>query len=334
MKKVLFATTALILSAGFAAAEVGVTGDGRMGLVYDGNDTQFSSRVRVKFTLTGESDSGLSFGGEFRPHQAAGAAAGANGEIWVSGAYGKLAMGDVDSAAESAIGDLTEIGYTGLGFHNEFLYTASGLASSGNPAALYSYSAGPSNVYVSMMDGNGLTAYSIGANYTMGDSLIGFGYERNKAFGASSGDIDNQDSIDETILSNLGSKLVTPATATTAAYTSYTKPTYDAKTWVLGGATKFGTTTVKAGYAQTSLSGVANKLKQIGVGVDHVMGPTTVSAFVRQEKLGSTKHDYIGVGAEYDLGGGASVKGGIVDISGPVGTFDDTVADLGLKFKF
>ena len=66
MKKVLFATSALVLSAGFASAEVALSGDGRMGMIYDGNDVQFSSRARVKFTLTGESDAGLSFGAAFR----------------------------------------------------------------------------------------------------------------------------------------------------------------------------------------------------------------------------------------------------------------------------
>lgn len=320
MKKVLFATTALILSAGFAAAEVGVTGTGRMGLVYDGNDAQFSSRVRVIFTLSGESDSGLSFGGTIRADNAGNGENGSAGEIWVSGAFGKLSMGDVDSAAENAIGDLTEIGYTGLGLHNEFVYTASGLASANDPAALYSYTAGPANIYVSMMDGNGVTAYSVGANYTFGNSLVGFGYERNKNFAVSVGD-------EKTVYAR--NALQAAVEADGAGVSA------DTKTWVIGGASTFGAAKVKAGYAQTSVDGASEKFKQIGVGVDYAMGPTTVSGFVRQEKVGSAKATYIGVGAEYDLGGGATVKGGLVDINQKdFGGFDDTVADLGLKFKF
>ena len=50
MKKVLFATTALVLTAGIAAAEVKVSGDGRMGVVYDGQNAQFNSRIRAIFT--------------------------------------------------------------------------------------------------------------------------------------------------------------------------------------------------------------------------------------------------------------------------------------------
>lgn len=313
MKKVLFATTALILSAGFAHAEVAVGGDGRMGIVYDGNDAQFSSRVRVEFTLTGESDSGLSFGGSTRVDHMNGGAEGNAGEVWVSGAFGKLTMGDIDSAAENAIGDLTEIGYTGLGFHNEFVYTSSDDESAGDPGALYSYSVGDANVYVSMMDSNDQESYSVGANYKFGNSLVGIGYERNKSY-----DVAADATIERNLLS-AGAGV----------------GTWDTKTWVIGGASTFGAATVKAGYAQTEVDGVADKFKQIGVGVDYAMGPTTVSGFVRQEKLGDLKAQYVGIGAEYDLGGGASVKGGIVDIDqSDVGGIDDTVADLGLKFKF
>ncbi|MDO5643913.1 MAG: porin, partial [Paracoccus sp. (in: a-proteobacteria)] len=37
MKKALFATTALVMTAGVAAAEVSVTGDARMGMRYESN---------------------------------------------------------------------------------------------------------------------------------------------------------------------------------------------------------------------------------------------------------------------------------------------------------
>ena len=34
----------------FASAEAALSGDGRTGMIGDGNDVQFSSRARVKFT--------------------------------------------------------------------------------------------------------------------------------------------------------------------------------------------------------------------------------------------------------------------------------------------
>ena len=77
MKNLLLASTALVAFAGAAAAEVAISGSGRMGIVYDksivnddlvrngGTITRssdagmsFNSRVRVAFTLTQETDAG------------------------------------------------------------------------------------------------------------------------------------------------------------------------------------------------------------------------------------------------------------------------------------
>ncbi|MFK7877794.1 MAG: porin [Paracoccaceae bacterium] len=65
MKKVLFATTALIASAGIAAADghssVTVGGYGFAGVVNNGTDTDVSSRVRLTFAATVETDAGVTF---------------------------------------------------------------------------------------------------------------------------------------------------------------------------------------------------------------------------------------------------------------------------------
>ena len=64
MKKVLFATTALIATAGIASAEVTITGFAEFG-VFDGGDDselQFHTDIDATFTMTTETDTGLSFG--------------------------------------------------------------------------------------------------------------------------------------------------------------------------------------------------------------------------------------------------------------------------------
>ncbi len=75
MKKVLFATTALIATASVAAADVRLSGYGRFGLDYnDGNDsavngvssTTITSRLRLQFDMSAETDSGVAFGARFR----------------------------------------------------------------------------------------------------------------------------------------------------------------------------------------------------------------------------------------------------------------------------
>lgn len=75
MKKVLFATTALIATASVAAADVRIGGYGRFGLDYnDANDsnvngvssTTITSRLRLQFDMSAETDSGVGFDARLR----------------------------------------------------------------------------------------------------------------------------------------------------------------------------------------------------------------------------------------------------------------------------
>ena len=62
MKKVLLATTALTLSAGFASADVSMSGTGGAGLFGDaGADLSVYSGVDLGFSLSGASDTGMTF---------------------------------------------------------------------------------------------------------------------------------------------------------------------------------------------------------------------------------------------------------------------------------
>ncbi|MBA4352594.1 MAG: porin, partial [Rhodobacter sp.] len=84
MKKILLATTMLVGGASIAAAEVTVSGSARMGIVSgfsdgvaangDESDVVFNSRVRVIFSLSNETDSGLAFGASIRADNAVGGA--------------------------------------------------------------------------------------------------------------------------------------------------------------------------------------------------------------------------------------------------------------------
>ena len=69
MKKVLFATTALVATAGVAAADVTFGGLGRFGVLYTegaADEWSLESRFRLIVTGTAESDNGLSFGAQIR----------------------------------------------------------------------------------------------------------------------------------------------------------------------------------------------------------------------------------------------------------------------------
>ena len=73
MKKVLFATTALVATASVAAADVSFSGYGRFGIIYQdtaaGDSTDVTSRLRLQIDATAESDAGVTFGARVRIQQ-------------------------------------------------------------------------------------------------------------------------------------------------------------------------------------------------------------------------------------------------------------------------
>lgn len=178
MKKILLATTLLAATTGFAAAEVALSGDARMGIVSTaGANAVFDTRARVGFALSGETDSGLSFGASFRADNASDAAAGEAGSVTVSGAFGTIAMGDVDGAAKGAVGHVAGVGYTGLGDLNESTYIGGGTKES----VLYTYSAGAVTVMASTDQTGGNDVYAVGAAYAGEGFGVSAGYENNGA---------------------------------------------------------------------------------------------------------------------------------------------------------
>lgn len=321
MKKVLFATTALVMTAGAAAAEVAVSGTGRMGVIYDGDDMQFSSRARVIFTLTGESDAGLSFGGEFRADNAGNANRGIAGHVYVSGTYGKLSMGDVVSASEEAIGDLYSVGYTDTTFAGDIeeisYLTADGENLDQGPSALYEYTMDQISIYASMSDGSDNVKCGL-------DAIVG------------TDEVCDVEGDDEE--SDVAYSLAAKYSADNfSAGLGYAKQG-DASEIVLGGEGKFNNFAVKGIFAKYDDRFVDDlEFKHtVGVSASYQADAVLVKGFFRQDKwtevaTGDTmKMDSWGIGADYDLGGGAVLAGGIVDSD----YLNDTVADLGVKFKF
>ena len=181
MKKLLLASTALVMSAGVAAADVSLSGDGWMGVERDNsNDFNLISRARVTFTLSGETDTGLGFGGSFRADNAAatvntaGAVNGAGGSVFIEGEFGRLSMGDVDSALQDQMFNTPHIGV--LENNQDSRITA--LGSGPNPSALYSYSLDGFGVALSVGQTNTNNQQaSIGASYSFDGFGIAVGYE-------------------------------------------------------------------------------------------------------------------------------------------------------------
>ena len=191
MKRILLASSALCLGTGMATAQdmmsgVTVSGDGRMGVVFDDNeDARFSSRVRVKFALAAELDGGMTAGGDIRADNAGGGTSGTAGKVFLSGPFGTLAMGDVDPGAKAALGHPAAVGYTEVGSMNEITYTR-GSADGEEPALLYTLpKMGPVQAYASVGQEDeevSFDTFSVGAKADlsvgdMGTAWIGAGFE-------------------------------------------------------------------------------------------------------------------------------------------------------------
>lgn len=120
MKKALIASTALVLTAGAAAADVTISGYGRTGVVYyedsqltgtdlengiSGNDTQVISRLRMNIDAATSTDQGVDFGARFRIQwdQNGDNAGELNaGKLYVTSSGLTVEIGNVDTALDSA----------------------------------------------------------------------------------------------------------------------------------------------------------------------------------------------------------------------------------------
>ncbi len=340
MKKVLFATTALVMTAGVASAEVAVSGNARMGVIYDGDDAQFSSRARVVFDLAGETETGLSFGASFRADNSIGSKNGVAGSTWISGAYGKLTMGDVASASENAIGNLYEVGYTQGGFGydlEEFSYlTADGANLDQGPNILYTYTYDRFSIYASASDGSDRkwsttvgtnasddidgeddkVAYSVAGKYDAETWWIGLGYAKH-------------DDAEE---------------VSVGAGVTYNGFTFKGAYFDYNDRTTLSFDSSDDNFRDVIVSGVdadGNLLyefdKSYGLSAEYSWDDFTVGAFWRRDEFeaqvddrSDEDYDSWGLGAEYDLGGGAILAGGVIDTD----YLDDTVADMGIRFTF
>lgn len=121
MKKVLFASTALVATAGVAAADVAVSGLAEMGIFGGtGIETQFFQDLDVTFNMSGTTDNGLTFGATIDLDESTGAAPAVNNNaddggasIFISGDFGTLTMGNTDGAMDWAMTEAFNVGNPG-----------------------------------------------------------------------------------------------------------------------------------------------------------------------------------------------------------------------------
>ena len=202
MKKVLFATTALVASAGFAAAEVSLSGSAEIGIFDNGtSDAQFFSDLDVKFSLSGETDNGLTFGAtidldEVGDDDPAGIPAGdpisatpnagdplEEHSVFISGGFGTVTMGDTDGAFDWAMTEVNLVGGSIADDETEHAgFSGNAGFDGGNDGQIlrYDYSFGAFAVAASVELDDANTAddiYALGFKYDadFGGIAVGFG---------------------------------------------------------------------------------------------------------------------------------------------------------------
>lgn len=148
MKNVLFATTALagvaFAGAAFADGHTGValSGSAELGVTYNDNGTDdttvFHNDIDVTFTLSGETDNGLSFGASIDLDEVGdGDNLDFENSVFISGDFGTLSMGDIDGAYDQA---LANVASGGLSDEADLASGTSGLDGVAPEIARYDYS--------------------------------------------------------------------------------------------------------------------------------------------------------------------------------------------------
>ncbi|WP_305967660.1 MULTISPECIES: porin [unclassified Mameliella] len=326
MKKILFATTALVATAGVAAAEVSLTGFAEMGVV-DGDHlatAQFHTDIDVTFTLSGEADNGLTFGATIDLDEELGFSAFNGGPEAVFIAYGgaRLTMGDTDGAFDWA---LTEVGIGGAladdhTTHAGFNFNSGLDGTFDGQIARFDYAFDAFSVAISAeIDDTGTVDPIWGIGFKYSGELAGL--DLGVGLGYQTVDLDALGSVDVIGLS--------------------VDTTFDNGLQAI------------VNYSETDLSDfIGETVSHWGIGLGYTMNALTLSAnYGEYNADGFDKNSGFGLAANYDLGGGLVVQfgygssdvgtptaGGLFGIGG--GTFDAMPAgdydqySLGLAMSF
>ena len=341
MKKVLLASTALLLTAGFASAQsIELSGDANAGLKYntglfedeataeDFSVDELTQHYEINMTIAGSgtTDAGLEFGAFLTADETGGLD---DAEVFISGTFGTITMGMLDPATDGF--GIADPGFDGIGMDDpaEFLKNATASAD-----IMYSYSV--SGLTFMATGGIDTGDYSVAATYDAGMFSAGIGY--------ASADDDGTIDLDGYLAAfdpvDLG---LDPDTDYEEVPVEFDNQTLS----VVAGVVQ-GPFSANAIYSTWSVDDADLSANAYGIDISYdagaaivtgVYGRLDVSDFAVADD--SFVVQTYGVGVEVPLGGGFSVAGGvgIIDASYDDGDAVDvsdqaTVADLGVTMEF
>jgi outer membrane protein OmpU len=309
MKKILLASTALVGFAGAAAAEVSVTGAAEAGITGgSGAETQFHQDIEVTFTMTGESDGGLSFGASVQLDEGGTTGAGTvttddqGYAIFLSGDFGTVTLGDTDGALDWA---LTEAGNVA------------------NPGSIADDETGHSGYFGSYLDGS-YDGQIVRYNNTIGDFGFAISVEMDD-----SGASDNGYAVGFKYSADLG------GTTLNFGLGYQDTATRNATGFSVTAALDSGLT---AGFTYTELDGGTTAQNGNHMGIGYSMDAISVHAnYGKFDYDDGSEAEGFGISAAYDLGGGLSAHLGLGDSStksaaGVSGSSDSFSLGLAMSF--
>lgn len=326
MKKLLIASTALVATSGFAYADVTLGGSAQFGVIYqedradptDSSDDEelfLDYELQFDFSASGETDGGLGFGMSAELESDSNATADSNEqgfdpEIFITGAYGTLSVGDVDIATDG-FGSTRDPGYDGIGIDNAIdviitlgLDDFDPLDGDAPADAPDTIRGSDTNVrYDGTFGGLTLIAtadshdedYAAVLSYDFGSFSAGLGYAS-----ADLGATGDAESISATVGGSFAGFDID------FVYVTHENDLFDAEGYGLSG--------------------------------DYDLGMYTITFAVNQVEADNDSVDVsgtsYGVGVAYDLGGGASLSAGIGSEYDLLSDDDRTVASFGINMSF
>mgnify|MGYP003961411493 CR=1 FL=1 len=265
------------------------------------------NRVRISFAGSGETDGGLAYGFSARAEQSD---TSNGGSQYISGAFGKISMGDLDGADEVTAGNLAGIGFGGAGSGQEFTYQSAS-HNLGYQVSMAGVTFAASTDLV-----RGADSTQTGSNSAMGLKWSGEMGGATVTIGV------GQSKVDQTTQDTYSAKIAMGGlTLTAISSTNDNGPAVTAT----GASTSF-----TSGTAHVAGVALADNFDtdHAGLSIGYAMDGMTVGAYtLTTSTTGKADKDYTGVGFTYDLGG-ATLKAGFADSD------NQSITDFGVSFSF
>jgi outer membrane protein OmpU len=264
------------------------------------------NRFRISFAGSGETDSGISYGISGRAEQSNSTVAGSQ---YISGAFGKIKMGDLGGADKDAAGHIAGgVGVSGMGSNNEIAYQAA------NHNLGYEFST------------NGLTfgysqntAVQTGSNSALGIKWAGDMGGAGITFGVGQSKVGTATQSTMSVAVSMGGltvKAISSSNDNGPATTSSNEVRHSS------------TAGAEKAYALAVTGAATPDTDHTGFSVNYAMDAMTMTAYSKTVSTsGAADKDYTGFGITYDMGG-ATLKAGMVE--------DNKVSsmDIGVSFSF